>query len=190
MKETYTVPDVDLTNLTLDESSMQDAVFANLLEKDPNLKHLEGPAKAWAWALEIGGDEEFVNDCVASYIVGMKVLEHYTMWYTKRYRVLPPAIPHDVDGHIRVSAGHIATSPAYRLVYFRRRKEHPRHYVVTFKPGTEGGLVGIDLGETGRAEPAGYDKRGREVYDVYSETDISAQLDQSSAVQEYKELVE
>ena len=107
--------------LTRDE--MLAAHFARKLDLNPNYT-VTGPERARAWSREHADPELNPNDQDESermYRLGKKVLEKYTLSYSERFTVLPPDVPAGVVGTIRVDAGHIATSPAYRLAAFRKR---------------------------------------------------------------------
>jgi len=53
--------------------------------------------------------------------LGEAMLLVYSLRYTPRFTVLVPAVD-DAVGTLRVSAGHVATHPAYRLAVFKKRQ--------------------------------------------------------------------
>ena len=107
--------------LTRDE--MLAAHFERQIDLDPNYE-VEGAARARQWSRENSDPE--LNPTLQDrdeelYRLGKQVLERYTLSYSERFTALPPKMPDGVAGTLRVNAGYIATSPAYRVALFRRR---------------------------------------------------------------------
>jgi hypothetical protein len=69
------------------------------------------------------GDAEYDARRTEYIAEGKQILKEYTLTYSERFTVLPPETPADAAGVLKVDSGHLATSPAYRLAIFRKRKE-------------------------------------------------------------------
>ena len=102
---------------TLTKEQMNAAHFARTVDRDPNLTGRD-EERARVWALEMGDDPD---KCARAYRLGKEVLKDYTLTYSGRFTTIPPEVPDDVVGRVWVNAGHIATTPAFRLAMFRKR---------------------------------------------------------------------
>jgi hypothetical protein len=120
--------------MSLSKSAMLAAVFAEASDNDPDFS--DGLSAVRGRADIHYGDDNKVDKVateagiardVALYTEGKAVLRHYKVSYSKR-----TAVPYSVDGKpmvdipngasfVLVSAGHIATSQAYRFAMFSKR---------------------------------------------------------------------
>ena len=96
--------------MKLTEERMLEANFARQVALDPSPVPTTGDEKA---------DAEIAEEIKR----GQVVLEEYSLRYSARFTVLVPKIDRsDVSGVVKVVSGYIATSPAYRLAIFKKRK--------------------------------------------------------------------
>lgn len=124
------------TYLQLTEEQMRAMHFARSVDLDPDFNDGAAAAKSFAWECETVIDPETEEidraatearaaENVTLYEQGKALLKNYSLDYTHRRVVLSNAdwqqLPGDVSGALVVNAGHIATSPAYRIAYARLR---------------------------------------------------------------------
>jgi hypothetical protein len=110
---------VELTELMMDTAhwaSCLDVYYDGLPEQD----------RALAWATEVWETDLSIveiKEIQEHYALGKAVLEEYDLSYTQRFRMgLDPDMPAGAQGTLRVDAGYIASTEAYRLAIFRKRQ--------------------------------------------------------------------
>lgn len=110
-----------LERIMLTEHDMLAAYFARMTDTYFEAQE-ESPAQPGAaWAEEMGDDP---TSCQEKYEHGKAILEEWKMDLSGRRTVLHETndLPANSAAHIVVSAGHIATSPAYRYASFSPRR--------------------------------------------------------------------